>query len=302
MSVSIVLCTYNGSRFLAEQVQSILAQTYPIEELIISDDASTDDTLVLAQTLAAGDKRIRVIALNSNIGFSANFQQAILQATAPLIAISDQDDSWHPEKIERMVNALEPDAQLIYCDSVKFRESIPASPKSSTKNMRMEGSDPKKIAVYNTVSGHAMLFRKELNKLSFPMPAGVYYDWWLAMIAMANGRVQFLPDILVYQRMHDHNVTLTKHISESTHRHRFRITLVKHLDAFKKIPALSSQDARFFEEAYHHWQISLHQRLNPGLFYWLMRNRDVVYCNKIRRFPLVSQIKNSWLLSFRWQV
>jgi glycosyltransferase involved in cell wall biosynthesis len=302
MSVSVVLCTYNGARFLAEQVSCILNQTFSIQELIISDDASTDNTVLLAREMAARDARIRVVALQENIGFSANFQQAITQAAAPLIALADQDDIWHPEKIARMLAAFETDASLIYCDSVKFSDAPPVSPKPSSKNRRIAGSDPKKISVYNTVSGHAMIIRKSLCKAAFPLPEGVYYDWWLAMVAMATDRVQFFPEVLVYQRVHDRNVTLQSNLSESTHRQRFRSTLVKHLDAFRKITGLSASDQLFFEDGYSYWQLSLHQRFNLGLFGWLMRNRAIIYCNKVRQFPLISQLKNSWLLSFRWRV
>jgi glycosyltransferase involved in cell wall biosynthesis len=287
---------------LAEQVSSILNQTFSIQELIISDDASTDNTVVLAREMAARDARIRVVALQENVGFSANFQQAITQAVAPLIALADQDDIWHPEKIARMLAAFDADASLIYCDSVKFSDAPPVSPKPSSKNRRIAGSDPKKISVYNTVSGHAMIIRKSLCEAAFPLPEGVYYDWWLAMVAMASNRVQFLREVLVYQRVHDRNVTLQSNLSESTHRQRFRSTLVKHLDAFRKITTLSAGDQSFFEEGYAYWQISLHQRFNFGLFRWLMRNRAIIYCNKVRRFPLISQLKNSWLLSFRWRV
>jgi glycosyltransferase involved in cell wall biosynthesis len=252
--------------------------------------------------MAARDARIRVVALQENVGFSANFQQAITQAVAPLIALADQDDIWHPEKIARMLAAFDADASLIYCDSVKFSDAPPVSPKPSSKNRRIAGSDPKKISVYNTVSGHAMIIRKSLCEAAFPLPEGVYYDWWLAMVAMASNRVQFLREVLVYQRVHDRNVTLQSNLSESTHRQRFRSTLVKHLDAFRKITTLSAGDQSFFEEGYAYWQISLHQRFNFGLFRWLMRNRAIIYCNKVRRFPLISQLKNSWLLSFRWRV
>ena len=302
MSVSVVLCTFNGARFLAEQVNSILNQTFAIHELIISDDASTDNTVILAHEMAARDARIRVIALQENLGFSANFQQAITQATAPLIALADQDDIWHPEKIARMLEALEADASLIYCDSVKFADTPPVSPKPSPKNRRIAGSDPKKISVYNPVSGHAMIIRKSVCSAAFPLPEGVYYDWWLAIVAMATNRVQFLPEVLVYQRVHDRNVTLQSNLSESTHRQRFRNTLVKHLDAVRKITTLSASDRSFFEEGYAYWQLSLNHRFNLGLFRWLMRNREIIFCNKIRKFPLISQLKNSWLLSFRWRV
>ncbi len=300
MSVSVVLCTYNGARFLEEQVKSIVQQTYPIDELIISDDASTDSTPELIRRLSEQDTRIRVIMLENNIGFSANFQQAMQQASSDLIATADQDDVWHPEKIARLVAALDPGASLIYCDSVKFTREIPVVPKASRANKKIEGSDPRKISVYNTVSGHAMLIRKRLLVNAFPLPSGVYYDWWLAVVAMTIDRVQFLPDMLVYRRVHDQNVTLPVHLSVSQRRREFRVTLVKHLKAFSQLSNLSYKQADFFKEGYRYWHDSLQKKINFRLFCWLMYNREIVYCNKIRRFPLISQLKNSWMFSFRW--
>ncbi len=302
MLVSVVLCTFNGARFLEEQVESILQQTYPIAELIISDDASTDATSALIEQLALRDSRIRLIQLEKNIGFSANFQQAMQQASSELIATADQDDVWHPEKIARLVAAFATDASLIYCDSVKFSQNIPDNPRPSLTNKKIEGSDPRKISVYNTVSGHAMLIRKKLLATAFPLPAGVYYDWWLAVVAMSNDRVQFLPDILVYRRVHDRNVTLPQHLSAAQQRHAFRVTLVQHLKAFCQLATLSPEQADFFRQGYLYWNESLYRKINYKLFSWLMYHRELIYCNKIRRFPLISQFKNSLLFGFRWKL
>lgn len=302
VAVSVVMCTYNGSRFIEEQVKSILSQTYPIKELIISDDASTDTTPEILALLAKQDSRIRLIMQEKNLGFSNNFQQAMLMASGSLLAPADQDDIWHPEKIAKMVAAFAPDASLMYCDSIKFTDAIPQAPKASSKNKRIEGSDPRYISVYNTVSGHAMLIRKKLLALAFPLPEGVYYDWWLAAVAMAKDRVQFFPEILVYQRAHDSNVTLPTGISKATQRHRFRQTLVKHLKAFCAIPALSNDEQTFFNQAYQYWEASLRQRSNVGLFCWLLKQRNIIYANKIRVFPIISQLKHSLLYSFRWRL
>jgi len=301
MFVSVVLCTFNGARFLQEQVESILQQTYPIAELIISDDASTDTTPEIIERMVLRDSRIRFIRLKNNIGFSANFQQAMSLANSELIATADQDDVWHPEKIARMVVAFAPDASLIYCDSVKFTQSIPIDPRPSLRNKKIEGSDPRKIAVFNTVSGHAMLIRKELLAIAFPLPADVYYDWWLAVVAMTNNRVQFLPDVLVYRRVHDRNVTLPMHLSAAQQRHAFRVTLVQHLKAFSQLSTLSAEHAVFFNQGYSCWNDSLYKKMNRELFRWLMHNRELIYCNKVRQIPLISQLKNSWQFSFRWK-
>jgi glycosyltransferase involved in cell wall biosynthesis len=301
-SVTVVLCTFNGSRFLAEQVTSILNQTYPIEELIISDDASTDSTPGLLEQLAKENSRIRIVLHQKNLGFSANFEQAMMLANSTLIAPADQDDIWHPEKIKQLVEAFAPTASIIYCDSVKFSNRLPLSPQPSKKNKRISGSDPRLLSVYNTVSGHAMLIRKNLLKTAFPMPAGVYYDWWLAVVGMAIDEVQFFPEILVYQRVHDMNVTLPSGVSKATQRHRFRATLVKHLKAFCSISQLSNEEIAFFNQAFTYWEASLRQRINFKLFFWLMQHRKIIYANKIRVFPLISQLKNSFVYSFRFRL
>lgn len=301
MPVSVVLCTYNGARFLAEQVDSILQQSSPVSELIISDDASTDDTMEVARMLAAKDNRIRLIALSANIGITANFQQAVLAAQHDLIAVADQDDLWHPDKMARLIQAFDSDAVLIYCDSVKFSGRPPMDAIASTKNRRVEGSDPRFIGIFNTVSGHSILFRKRLLTSAFPLPAGVYPDWWLAVVAMAAGRVQFHPEVLVYHREHDNNMTLQRNFTAEQHRQRFRQTLVRHLQAFRHIKELSKEERQFFQEGFDYWHQSIAHRLNPGLFGWLIRHRKWVFAYKIRRWPIISAIKNSWLLSFRFQ-
>lgn len=97
-TVSIVLCSYNGEHFLKTQLDSIVCQTYPIHELIIQDDGSTDHTLDIAREYAAQYPFIRVEQHPQNLGFNRNFENALKKATGDFIAIADQDDIWYPEK------------------------------------------------------------------------------------------------------------------------------------------------------------------------------------------------------------
>lgn len=94
-TVSIVMCTYNGEQFLREQLDSILAQTYPIHELIIQDDCSTDHTADIVREYARQYPFIRFHANISNLGFNRNFQDALSKAEGDYIAIADQDDIWY---------------------------------------------------------------------------------------------------------------------------------------------------------------------------------------------------------------
>lgn len=153
--------------------------------------------------------------------------------------------------------------------------------------------------MYNTISGHAMIIRRSLLEEALPFPEGVYYDWWLGMVAMCTGRVQFLPDILVYQRAHDSNVTIARGVSERVLRNRFREMLVQHLASFRSIPNMKPDDRDFFIRLHALWHASLTKKWNQQLFLLLMKYRHILYCNKVRKFPFFSQCKHSLLFSFR---
>jgi len=116
-SLSVALCTYNGSAFLLEQLKSIAEQTLQPEELIISDDGSQDHTLEIATQFAKQAKfKVRLHANPSNVGSTKNFERAIQLSEGDIILLSDQDDVWLPQKIEKLYSAIG-DGSLVYCDS-----------------------------------------------------------------------------------------------------------------------------------------------------------------------------------------
>lgn len=102
-TVSVIVCTYNGEQYLREQLDSILLQTYPIRELIIQDDGSTDGTVQIVKEYEARHPQVKVYLNEHNLGFNANFETAAMRATSDFIAIADQDDVWYPAKIEKQV-------------------------------------------------------------------------------------------------------------------------------------------------------------------------------------------------------
>lgn len=297
LPISVVLCSYNGARFIKEQVQSICSQTYPVQELIVVDDASTDDTCAIIEELGRKDERIRLYRNPANLGFSANFEKALLLASADRIAIADQDDYWHPEKLEKMISRWHAEVPLVYCDSVRFTEQLPVDPVPNKKNRKLEGNDPKCIALFNTISGHAMLIRKSLLLKAIPIPTGVYYDWWLAVVAMCNGSVQFIPEILVYQRAHNQNVTIQQ-LCEKELRNQFRQMLVKHLEVFSTVKGMVKYDVLFFQQLEYYWKQSLQRGWSLGLFLFLLRHRYILFAYKKRKLPFISHLKHSLLLAF----
>lgn len=98
--------TYNGAEYIREQLDSILSQTYPLKEIIIQDDGSTDDTVAICTAYAEKFPIIHFSRNASNLGFNQNFKSAAMKATGDFVAFSDQDDVWFPTKIEKQVAAI----------------------------------------------------------------------------------------------------------------------------------------------------------------------------------------------------
>ena len=297
--ISVVVCTYNGAKYVEEQLASIIGQTYAVTEIIVVDDASTDDTTQVVERAAARDSRIVLHKNEVNIGFTANFEKAMKMAKHDFIAIADQDDVWHLHKIEKLMAAFLPEAAAIYCDSVRFSKIVPSNPAANKKNRRINGTEVRQLAMYNTVSGHALIIRKSLLAHALPIPSEIYYDWWLALQAVANGGLQFLDEILVYQRAHDNNVTIAKNTSEKELRNNYRTMLGTHLNAFTQIDSLSKEDKAFFTSFQKYWDQPSTQNFSRGLFIFILKHRKNLFYYKKRKFPLVSAFKHAFLFAFR---
>jgi glycosyltransferase involved in cell wall biosynthesis len=297
--ISVVLCTYNGAKYIEAQLASIIAQTNAVAEIIVVDDVSSDDTMAVVERAAARDSRISLSQNNFNIGFTSNFESALQMAKHDYIAISDQDDIWHHQKIEKMMAAFEPDAAAIYCDSVRFTKDIPIHPIKNKSSRHVAGTNVRKLALYNTVSGHALIIRKSLLEQALPIPNAVYYDWWLALQAVTSGGLQYLDEILVYQRAHDTNVTITKNSSSKELRNNYRVMLRTHLQAFVQIASLSEKDKTFFIDFAKHWSKMLKNGTSSGLFLFMLKHRKDLFYYKKRRLPLLAAIKHSFLFAFR---
>ena len=299
-SLSIVMCTYNGAAFVVAQVQSILAQSYPFEELVIVDDDSTDQTYALLQQLSTTDARIKLYQNTTNVGYNANFEKAIRYSSGAYIAFADQDDIWEKAKLALMMDALQPSTALIYCDSVRFSDTIPTHPQPNKKNRRIEGKDALFLGMFNTVSGHASIMRRSALMPILPFPKEVYYDWWMAMHATISGGIQFVPYIGVYQRMHTQNITIQQGLSEQEHRIRYRIMLSKHLAAFATIQGFPETVQSFFKQFSQLWNQTLTMKLNWRLFVFLLQHHRKLFYYKVRRLPIISAFKVSFLFCFRW--
>ncbi len=200
--VTVALCTYNGAAYLPAQLDSILAQRDVPLEVIALDDGSSDDSVAILQEYAARDPRVQVHRNEHNLGHLRSFEKVMAMGRGALVAPSDQDDVWHPDKLRRLVDALG-DADLAYCDS-EYVDAAgrPLGRRVSCDFAMFAGRDPTPLLFQNTISGHACLFRRDLLHVAGAVPEGLYHDWWLALCAAGRAGVNYLDAPLVQFRRH----------------------------------------------------------------------------------------------------
>jgi len=206
--ISIILCSFNGEKFIEAQLNSLLNQTYPNLEIIISDDASTDATFRLLKAYER-DQRLKLFSQPHNLGQSKNVDFAIKKSLGEFIAFSDQDDVWLPQKIEKLYSATG-DGHLVYCDSELIDEKGGRLNKkiSELRNM-YTGDETTGFLFSNVVWGHAMLISKNILPFILPIPSEIPYDIWIAFRAAATGGIKYLDIPLTLYRQHESATTRT---------------------------------------------------------------------------------------------
>jgi glycosyltransferase involved in cell wall biosynthesis len=215
--LSIAMCTYNGAKYLQEQLDSIAAQTRLPDELVVCDDRSSDSTREIIKSFGSNVSFPVHLHLNEeNLGVIKNFEKAISLCTGDIIALSDQDDFWNPNKIEKILTAFAENlgAGYIFSNAEFVNESL--SPLGSTlwqsigfegrllKEYR-EGEQVKVLLKRNMVCGATLAFRSSLKNLVLPIPpvAFLLHDAWIALVASSVGFYGIpLSDSLIYYRQH----------------------------------------------------------------------------------------------------
>jgi glycosyltransferase involved in cell wall biosynthesis len=207
--VSVVMCTYNGDKYLTEQIESILNQTYPVYELIVQDDGSTDNTVRILRDYAEKYPSMRVYQNEQRKGVYDNFFSAMRRATGDYIAISDQDDIWKPDKIEQQM-AYAKDFLLVVGLSEHF---------TTDQNIRVHtdkrvpSTSLERIIFSGGLPGHNLLLSKTfLNKIPNLTYWSNYftYDHLIALTAASYQSIHYIPCVLVSHRRHISASSYTK--------------------------------------------------------------------------------------------
>jgi glycosyltransferase involved in cell wall biosynthesis len=195
--VGIAMATFEPEiELFRAQIESIRSQTVEDWICVISDDSSSESSFDRMREVVAGDERFVLSRASGRAGFYRNFERALglLPRELTYVALSDQDDRWNPEKLETLIGALG-DAQLVYSDQRVIDERGEVLAPSYWTDRRNNHTNLPSLLLANTVTGAASLFRTELldRALPFPEPPGTqYHDHWLALVALATGRIAYV--------------------------------------------------------------------------------------------------------------
>lgn len=209
--VAIAMATYEPEPALFKtQLDSIRRQTMPHWQLVISDDSETARAREAIAAIVGDDPRVRVIA-GSRLGFVGNFERALshLDRRSPYFALSDQDDVWYPQKLARLVGALENSGAALAYGGMRITAETGAIIDESFFSWRQRhGDTTTELLLANTVTGAACLGRMTLMRDILPIPRyrSAFHDMWIALVASARGGVEFVPDTLQDYVQHAGNV------------------------------------------------------------------------------------------------
>lgn len=227
--ISIVMATYNGEQFLKAQLDSILAQTHPADEIVIVDDYSSDNTRLILQSYTQKHSHIRLYQNDHNQGVVATFERALSLATGDYIALSDQDDIWHENKLAIMLEhigdywLLHSDARVISADGRLLAPSYFALSKDPSLDLFQD------YLLSNNVTGCCTMISRQLLEQALPFPKDIYmHDYYLALMAAYYHKIAYLPRALIDYRQHGANAVG----AQRGDYHSFRVTSLKKANMF----------------------------------------------------------------------
>ena len=217
MRISVAVCTYNGADFLPAQLQSIAEQSRPPDEIVVCDDASTDETRAVLESFAnSATIPVSLHFADQNAGSVKNFERAIGLCSGDVIALSDQDDVWRADKLQLLEAALRqhPNAGLVFSDAEIVDQNLNALGQRMWQQVGFDAHKQKLMRTGHalevlitgwTVTGATMAFRSSYAKLALPIPAHIamIHDGWIALTVAAVSGVVFIDEPLIKYRQHE---------------------------------------------------------------------------------------------------
>jgi glycosyltransferase involved in cell wall biosynthesis len=212
--ISVCMATYNGEQYIREQLDSILPQLGPADEIVICDDRSKDKTLEVIESYR--DPRIRAYRNEVNLGHVRNFEKAMSLSRGDFIMLSDQDDRWLPGRVEQMMSLMASDPEVLL---VASNFDLMGSDGEDTGEYRLLGPvKPGRLAQLAGIFagkapywGCTFLMKRDILQYCLPIPQNIEsHDIWIAMVASVFGRVVNIPGATLKRRIHGGNLTVTR--------------------------------------------------------------------------------------------
>lgn len=218
--VEVILCTFNGTPFVGDQLRSILHQSHSIDAISIYDDRSTDDTVdkvnKLVSSLPTGSRtQIKIVENERNVGYARNFEQGIARATGDILFLSDQDDIWERDKVEVLMGlSSQKGVQMAFSDGTLVDDQ--GMPLAGRSVLERHGLDEDSVASFqkrgfdfllrkNYINGAALAVRREAAQSAMPIPPGMPHDYWLALFCSLGGGLVGTARKLYRYRQHGGN-------------------------------------------------------------------------------------------------
>lgn len=227
--ISVCIATYNGERYIRQQIESIVCQLNVDDEIIVSDDGSTDGTLDIVKGI--GDKRIKIIEGPGRKSPILNFECALKASKGDFIFLSDQDDVWKPDKVEICMKWLKTYHCVVSDAEVTDNRLKPLYPSLYAIMQVRQGR------IYNTIwkngyTGCCMAFRRNVIEASLPFPQNIpMHDIWIGNVAAYKYNVIFIPDRLIHFRRHENTISCNGKGSKFTiwQQMKFRLNIIKNI-------------------------------------------------------------------------
>ena len=208
--VSVAMASYNGEKYIREQIETILENLDDDDELVISDDGSSDRTIEIIKSF--NDKRIKLLN-GPKKGLKKNFENAIKNTTGNVVFLSDQDDIWMPNKVNKVLEVFKKGNYiLIQHDAIVVDENDNVIIDSFAEHRKVKTGIIKNL-IKNSYHGCCIAFREKLKEKILPIPNNIYlHDQWIGMIAELEGKTYFLNEKLMKYRRHSENNSSFKHL------------------------------------------------------------------------------------------
>lgn len=205
--VSVAIATYNGAKYLSEQLDSIFAQTLLPDEVVVVDDCSTDNSWKILQDYSSVYKIIKIYRNERNVGVTKTFERALSISSGDFIALADQDDYWLPNKLELLMANIDSHL-LIYSDYLIVNENLDTLFDSSKKVLPYHDGSLSMFYLRCNVPGCATLYSRKLIDLALPFPDEIIsHDHYLVVLAKFFGSIGYYNGSLLKYRQHANNVS-----------------------------------------------------------------------------------------------